>query len=307
MAKAQRTLADWSQSLDIVVEVLDARLPASSGQAPWRHLKTTKAASGISQRLQHKPRLLLLNKADLADPIATTAWVQFLSCASAFSPLGSQAFIVLPFSAHPPATGATRTYGNIPAVLQALRKLGAPLHQKQRAQGRKPAPLRTAVVGMPNVGKSTLINRLIGKKKVVTGHKAGVTREPQWIQIHPEVVLLDTPGLMPAHALDEASALRLASVASVGDKVLDEEDTARFLLATLAARYPARLGQLYGLGEGGDAPPLEALAPILGCLQPGGLPDVSRAARAVLRDFRQGRWGGVSLEWPPEEAPAISG
>ncbi len=168
IAKLERQLQGHLKQLDVVIEVLDARIPVSSS-----HTK-------LSERLrEQKPTLLLLNKSDLADPVWTKRWVTY------FKTIYDEAI----------AFDSTSGKGK-GEIIAALMRLGEEKMKRQEAKGLKRRPLRTGVVGMPNVGKSTLTNILVGQKKTKTGHRAGVTRTTQWVRIHPMVELLDTPGMI---------------------------------------------------------------------------------------------------------------
>jgi ribosome biogenesis GTPase A len=170
-------------------------------------------------------------------------------------------------------------------------------------KGLKRRPIRVLVVGMPNVGKSSVINNIVAQKKAKTGHKAGVTRQPQWVRIHPSLELLDSPGIIPPVLDSLATGLLLAAVNSVGEAAFDEETAAHFLIQHLEAHYPGILRSYFKIPD--EAPvSLESIAVSRNYLAPGGKPDLRRATQAVLSDFRQGRMPRMTLE---PLAPVLAG
>jgi ribosome biogenesis GTPase A len=266
IAKYERQLRDLLKLVDVVVEVLDSRIPVAS----------------VNRRLEHqirnKPTLIILNKSDLADPKQNKAWKQLLTREQ------QRAMLYDAKSAQ----GKSQ-------LIQNILALGEPAMQKMEARGRKRRPLRVLVAGMPNVGKSTLINSIVGRKKTKTGHRAGVTRDTQWVRIHPEVELMDTPGVIPPQ-LDapEAGAL-LATVSSIGDAAFDEEEVARYLLERIELLYPGMLHTYFKLEEAASLS-LESIAQARHYILGGDQLDILRTAQAVLTDFRHARMGRITLE-----------
>jgi ribosome biogenesis GTPase A len=287
VAKWDRLLEETLKRADVVLEVRDARLPLIS-----RHPE-------LAERLGQKPVLTLLNKASLADADVLKAWVHYLL--NAPQPHERRPS-VLPWDALHAGTAQRN------ALLKALNRLGQQALAAWCAKGLKPRPLRVMVVGFPNVGKSTVINALLQRKKVATGHRAGVTRAAQWVRLPQSMELLDSPGILPAYALAQEQALCLAAVHSVGSAAFDEEQVARFVLERLSTRYQAHLAQLWQLPTAPQEPlTLEAFAQVRGWLLPQGRLDVVRAAQALMKDLRLGRLGPVTLEEPPalHEAPCL--
>lgn len=244
--------------LDLLIEVADARLPCGS-----RNPRLLAAAAG-------KARLLILNKADLADPALTVAWCRFLE--------RCEGVPVLPLAA---LSGKG---------LRALeRRLAVLAAAKERRR-----PLRAVVVGIPNVGKSTVINHLVGRKAAATGAVPGITRGLQWVRLRPGLELLDTPGHLPTAR--SIPAWQLTAVGAVRADAEASLEAAEALLAALTPRHGRSIGACYGL----EAPfSLSDIARKRGLLSRGGTPDLLRAATLVLRDFSRGKWGRITLEEPP--------
>jgi ribosome biogenesis GTPase A len=171
--------------------------------------------------------------------------------------------------------------------------------QKMEARGRKRRPIRVLVTGMPNVGKSTLINSIVGQKKTKTGHRAGVTKNTQWVRIHPEVELLDSPGIIPPDLQSEEAGALLATVSSIGDAAFDEEQIARFLIQRIETLYPGLIRDFFKLDATASLTPdesVESIAQVRHYKLGGDELDSLRAAQAVLTDFRHARMGRISLE-----------
>lgn len=169
--------------------------------------------------------------------------------------------------------------------------------QQQEAKGLKRRPIRVGIVGMPNVGKSSFINALVGRKKTQTGHRAGVTRTTQWVRIHPAVELLDTPGLIPPKLESAEMGHMLASVYSIGDATFEEEAIVPFFLERVESLYPGTLHTVLDLPEGAPVS-LDVIARRRGYLLPGDQLDLRRTAQAILKDYRHGKLGRLTLERP---------
>lgn len=266
IAKYERQLKELLKLVDVVVEVLDCRIPAASTNPR------------LENQIRNKPTLIVLNKSDLGDPKQNKAWQQALT-------RENQRVMLYD------AKGAQGKQ----QLVQHVVALGEEVMQKLIAKGRKRRPIRVLVAGMPNVGKSTMINSIVGRKKTKTGHRAGVTRQTQWIRIHPEVELLDSPGVIPPQLeSDEAGAL-LATVSSIGDAAFEEEAIARFLLERVEERYPGLLNKAFKLAPE-TALSLESIAEVRHYKLSGGEWDTLRTAQAILTDFRHARLGRISLE-----------
>lgn len=264
MTKAMRMMRENIPACDGLIYVLDARCPASSFNG-----KLLKISGG-------KPVLYVLNKCDLADGKAD-ALLRLIS--------GGRGNAVKINAAN---ASSRKT------IIRALDKLVEEKREKNAQKGYNKV-FRFMVVGVPNTGKSTVINLLAGSKRTATGDKAGVTRGKQWIRLE-SFELLDTPGTMPPAFENQALALRLAYVGSINDDILDLDDIALALLGELYEKYPARLEERYGITGGAPLEMLEAVAARRGLILRGGGYDYERAERAVLDDFRKGRLGAVTLD-----------
>ena len=271
MQKALRKLEGYVKVIDLVVEIVDARAPLSSRNPLLDELAGEKA------------RLVLLSKEDRADDKATKAWLNY-------------------FKQH----GIAAISGNLTKgkFIQILSAAAAPLMVKKREKearfGMKKQPIRLMVIGIPNVGKSTLINNLAGKKKVIVGNKAGVTRAEQWIRLNDEFTLLDTPGVLPMNYPDGAMAVRLALLGCMKEEVLPTEDLAYALLGYLREEYPAALAERFGIadltGKESDDVFYEIAKKRL--LLEGSEPSLSKACYLLIKEFKDGLLGRYSLERP---------
>ena len=274
MGKATKKISELMRNVDVVIEVLDARLPASSSNKVLEELR------------RNKPCIKVLNKNDLADPAVTKAWVRTFEKQS-----GVRA---LPLSAK-----QHREVNQLTKLCLGL----APNHGKP---GRS---LRVMVVGIPNVGKSTLINTLAGKCVAKVGDKPAITTSPQQIDLRNGIILSDTPGLLWSDMSDQIAAYRLASSGAIGAGALDYTEVGLFASEFMMQRYRKLLMSRYGLTDVPDSTTalLEQIGRRLGCLVAGGVVDLHRAAEAFLRELRAGKIGRVSFEEPeqPVGSPSL--
>ena len=271
MTKARRMMQEQLSLVDMVIEVVDARIPRSSRNPD------------IDAMASHKKRLVVLNKSDLADEQGTRDWVRFFEAA------GLEA---LPFIAT--KSGANKKLRE--AVMRAMRSDIARAAEKGRTK-----TVRALVAGIPNVGKSALINNVAGAAVAKTGNTPGVTRGKQWIRAWPQFELLDTPGLLWPKFDDPIVGMHLAFIGSVRDEILDPHALSCALLSALRVRAPGAVAARYGLDmelDGAEAALLERIGQKRGCLVAGGVVDVERAARIVIDEFRSGRMGRITLERP---------
>jgi len=264
MRKARRTIREHLRACDVVLEVLDARIPYTSRNPDLNAL------------LGSKPRVVVLNKEDLADRVATSRWVRILEAG------GHPAVPVCALD----GTGIGELVRKVRRVLEVAGSVAA---------GRTP---RAMVVGIPNVGKSALINALTGRRVAATGRRPGITRGKQWIRVGPYFELLDTPGILWPRLGDAEVGFKLAAVGAVKEEVLPVREAALWLVEWLRRYHPVSLEARYGAAHLSGAEMLQHVAHRRGFLLPGGRPDEDRAARAVLKDFREGHLGLVTLDLP---------
>jgi len=276
MTKTRRQIEADLKLVDIVVEIIDARIPASS-----RNPDIDAICAG-------KPRLIVLNRADQADPVQNKAWGGWFR---------SQGCSVLETDAR-----SGRGINQFSAVVQGvLRDQIA----KWREKGQVGRPVRAMVVGVPNVGKSTFINKVARKKSAKAGDRPGVTRGKQWVHVDQSLDLLDTPGILWPKFEDPQVGLNLAFTGAVKDDIMDIERLACHLLELLNAHYPQAMTERYKIEADSEAQGWELLgraARKRGFLISGGEVDTQRMANILLDEFRGGKLGRITLEWP-EETP----
>ncbi|WP_332630683.1 ribosome biogenesis GTPase YlqF [Halalkalibacter flavus] len=271
MAKARREVTEKLKFIDVVIELLDARVPLAS-RNPM-----------IDEIVSHKPRLILLNKADLADHSVTEKWKAY------FEEKGAMVLAV-----------NAQTGKGTEKIPNACKQLAKPIIDKMISKGMKPRAVRAMILGIPNVGKSTLINRLASKRTAQVGDRPGVTKKQQWIKVGKELELLDTPGILWPKFEDQIIGYRLAATGAIKDELLDFQDIALFILNYLKDHYPTSVQERYKL----DHVPDDGLALFdeigkkRGCLLGGGYVDYDKAAEIILREMRSGTLGRISLEQP---------
>ena len=275
MAKTRRQIKEYLPLVDCVTELLDARIPFSSRNPE------------LDELTQRKPRIVLLNKCDMADPAVTAAWVRH------FESLHQAAIAVDCRS----GKGLNRYHALVRQVLADRIK-------SNEEKGMPGKALRVMVVGIPNTGKSSFINRMAKKNRAAVADRPGVTRSSQWFAIGNGIELLDTPGVLWPRFDDPAVGDKLAFIGSVKDTVLDGETMACRLLELLAADHPALLCERYKLTDSdlSDAQPyalLERIGEKRGMRIHGGEIDTERAAAALLDEYRAGKLGRLSFERPP--------
>ncbi len=266
IAKAERKLKEQLSLVDAVIEVVDARLPESS------------MYDNITGLLKDKPRLILLNKSDLTDKNELKKWISSLE-----EKYNAPIFL-----------SDAKNSKDLNKIVKKAVELSEPRIQAIMKKGLLRRPARVMVVGMPNVGKSSIINKLTRSSKTKTGAKAGVTRQQQWVRINPQLDLLDTPGIIPMRQDDQNSALKLAFVNGVSENAYSNEPVAQDLLDMLDEKYSSVVRAYYGIEE--DELTLDNIALKRNWIISGGSPDVTRTAAYVLRDFREGKIGKFILD-----------
>lgn len=265
IAKAEKKLKELVNLVDVVIEVLDARIPESS------------VYPDIKKLLGEKPRLIVLNKADLADEENLKKWINHYQQKTGFPVIASCA----------------SKNNDISAIVNKVTELSKPKIDKLVAKGLLARPARVIVVGMPNVGKSSIINKLIRKGKTKVGAKAGVTRQQQWVRVNPKIDLLDTPGIIPLKQEDQARAAKLAMVNSVSENAYENEEVAKALLEILAIKYPEKVKNYYNLE---DEISVESISKSRNWIVRNSEPDIVRTSVMILKDFRDGRIGKFILD-----------
>lgn len=271
MAKAKRVLQENAPLVDVILEIVDARCPGASSNQDLMRLVASK------------PQVVILNKADLADPASTRLWVESLR---------SDGRIAVPLDAVK-GTGVRE-------VIAAIRSAFAPRLAEWTAKGRKPRPARAMAVGIPNVGKSSVINRLVGARRAVVGDKPGVTRGKQWVRIGGDIELLDMPGVLVPKFEVPWEGVLLAAIGAVKEEVFDHREVAAELLPLLWQKASGEIRERFGLMAVSDDPEenLAVLARNRGLIRAGGEPELDKAAALLLRELRDGRLGRLTLQSP---------
>jgi ribosome biogenesis GTPase A len=267
MTKARRMIAGSLRLCDVICEVLDSRIPLSSRNPE------------IDELAREKPRVIVLNRSDQADPAETAAWSRFL---------GKDGSIVISTDSK-----SGRGVGRFP---HAVREAAREKLSRAAAKGLNPT-VRAMIVGIPNVGKSSLINRLTKSGRARTEDRPGVTRGKQWFSVGRNLELLDTPGILWPKFEDPKTGLLLAFTGAIRDEVVDIGELAAKLIGFLAKKYPDSVAARYKIEPVGDGHELlAAAAKKRGCITSGGEPDIERIAAIVLDEFRAGRLGCFTLE-----------
>ncbi|WP_080874774.1 ribosome biogenesis GTPase YlqF [Oceanobacillus timonensis] len=270
MAKARREVQEQLKLVDFVIELVDARVPYSS-QNPM-----------LQEVLGQKPKLVLMMKKDLADPAQTAAWIE------SYQEKGVQAAAV-----------DVNQKSDIQQVVQLAKAMAQEKMDKLQKKGIKPRPARAMIVGIPNVGKSTLINRLASKKVAKTGDRPGITKQQLWIKIKKDFELLDTPGILWPKFEEEVVGYRLAAIGTIKDQLLPLQDITAFVIRFLFEEYPNRLPERYDIEDSTDMVELfEGIGRKRGALESGGHVNFDKVSDIVLQDLRTGKLGKFTLEQP---------
>ena len=269
MAKTRREISEKLNLIDIIYEVIDARMPRSS------------KIVDIDDLIKNKPRLLIMTKYDLCDKNETNKFIKY------YEELGYQ---VIPVD--------LMTGTNVSKIIDASEVVLKEENEKRKSKGLKPRNIRALILGIPNAGKSTLINRLVGKKSAGVGNKPGFTKSLSWIRIHKNIDLLDTPGILWPKIEDQEAAHILASFSSIKEEILNEDQIASFILRKLYELYPKALEERYGISELDDdlIDAYDMIASRRGALTKGGVADYERVSRIILQDFKNGYFGPVTFD-----------
>lgn len=274
MAKTKRLIIEHLKAVDVAAELLDARIPLAS------------ANPMVEELLSGKPRIVILNKADLADPEMTKAWESYYKRKG--------------------VAAVSMSCGNgkdKKKFLRLIKEAAGPMLEKWKRRGLKTRSARIMILGIPNVGKSTLINFISGTAAARTANTPGHTRGKQWVRLSQGLDLLDTPGVLWPKFEDQVSALRLAATGAIAGDVFDADTVVPELMRVLARTAPDALREKYGI-EDAAADPQILLAQAgkrRGCILPGGAIDYARAQTMILNDFRSGKLGRITLDAVPAE------
>lgn len=274
MAKTKRLIIEHLKAVDVAAELLDARIPLAS------------ANPMVEELLSGKPRIVILNKADLADPEMTKAWESYYKRKG--------------------VAAVSMSCGNgkdKKKFLRLIKEAAGPMLEKWKRRGLKTRSARIMILGIPNVGKSTLINFISGTAAARTANTPGHTRGKQWVRLSQGLDLLDTPGVLWPKFEDQVAALRLAAAGAIAGDVFDADTVVPELMRVLARTAPDALREKYGI-EDAAADPQILLAQAgkrRGCILPGGAIDYARAQTMILNDFRSGKLGRITLDAVPAE------
>ena len=273
MTKAKRAMQEDIKLIDVVIELVDARIPASSKNPD------------INELANNKSRVILLNKSDMADPALLSPWIQYYE---------KQGYLALAVNA--------RKRNELKQVQNLIQKACREKIERDRRRGILNRPVRAMIVGIPNVGKSTFINSFAGKACAKTGNKPGVTKGKQWIRLNKQVELLDTPGILWPKFEDQTVGQHLAFIGSIKDELIQSVDLALDLIEFLVTEYPGTLKEHYETDESLDSVALlRELALNRGCIQKGNEPNLDKAAFLLLDDFPNARLGRITVERPVEK------
>lgn len=280
MAKARRLIEGNLKIIDVAIELVDARIPMSSTNPM------------IGQLLGQKPSIVVMNKADLADTEILKLWTAYYK---------EQGRMVMALN--------SKDGKGIKQLVQAVRKLAEPKLVKWRTKGLKSRSVRTIILGIPNVGKSTLINRLAGRNATKTADKPGETKGKQWVHLADNLDLLDTPGVLWPKLEEQKCARRLAATGAISDTVYDMEEVVADLITTLSVRYSEALKKRFKLSEIDEDPykTIERIGRNRGAVLPGNRIDMEKTYKLIIKDFREGHIGPISLDMPEEFAEKQDG
>ena len=272
MAKTKRLINENIDKVDIIYEVIDARIPLSS------KIKD----SDIENLINKKPRILIMTKSDLCDLSKTNLWVKY------YENVGYKVVLV----------DLINNKG-VSKILDVTNLLLKDIDEKREAKGLNKRRYRALIIGIPNVGKSTLINRLVGKKAAVTGNKPGVTKSLSWIRINNNVDLLDSPGILWPKLENEEESYNLASFSAIKEEILPKGKVACYILDTMYKKYKDNLKERYGIDEfdiDDVIPTYDIIGKKRGCLIKGGEVDYDKVSNLIINDLKEGRLGKVTFD-----------
>lgn len=269
MAKTKREIGEKLNLIDIVYEVIDARMPKSS------------KIIDIDNLIKNKPRILIMTKYDLCDKEETNKWIEKYQ---------KEGYYVVPLD--------LMNGGNVKEIIDISKKVLETENKKRLEKGMKPRSIRALIIGVPNVGKSTLINRLVGKKSAGVGNRPGFTKSLSWIRIHKDIELLDTPGILWPKLENQEEAHILAALSSIKEEILDSMDIGNFILRKIFELYPEYLKERYGIEKLSEdlIEEYDQIAQKRGALMKGGMTDYEKTAGIILNDLKNGYLGKITLD-----------
>lgn len=267
MAKTKREIKEHLDLIDIVYEVIDARIPSSSKN------------KDIDELIKNKPRILIMTKYDLCDMEKTNKWKKY------YEELGY--YVVLLDLLQKP---------NLEPIYEVTNKISKELNEKRLSKGLKPRKTRVLILGIPNVGKSTLINRLVNKKVTNVGNKPGITKKLEWIRINNELELLDTPGILWPRFDNQNIALNLASTTAIKEEILDMEEVSIHIIKTMLKLYPSQIIERYNLKDTRDIVDiLNQIGNKIGAIK-NKETDYDKVYTTILKDLREGYLGRITFD-----------
>lgn len=269
MAKTKREISEKINLIDIIYEVIDARMPISS------------KIKDIDDLIKDKPRILIMTKYDLCDKKETDKFISY------YESLG---YKVVPVD--------LANNKNVKKVIELSESVSKELNEKRRSKGLKPRNLRALIIGIPNVGKSTLINRLVGKKAAGVGNKPGFTKSLSWIRVNKDIELLDSPGILWPKLENQEEARILAIFSSIKEEILNKEELALFTIDILTKLYKEKLESRYNIQISGmtNLEIMEEIAKKRGCVTKGNITDYERAATIILNDIKNNAFKEITLD-----------
>ena len=269
MNKALHEVEERLKLIDVIIELFDARAPLSS------------VNEQLEKATAHKKKLYVFTKADLADPEQTTKWQKH------FRSEDSEVLVC--------NLSDKKSYD---VISKAVVRLGESKWKKEMARGLKPQPIRTMIIGIPNVGKSSLINLLAKRKAAGVQNKPGYTRGEQWIRVNKDFMLLDTPGILPMNYDNQQKAANLALIGSIREDILPNTDLVNILLGFLKEHYPNALKERFGIEAiGSHKEVCDTIANKRGLLKANSELDIVKAESLLLKEFKDGLLGRITLEW----------